>query len=244
MRIGPSDDAAPDVLPDSLLSRWFNARDYDADDCWRDLDATRTAILVVDLINWQAHPDGGNLAGLRSVDPLGAEYLTDRCSQLVVPRLARLITAARETGIQVVHATLASRQPDYADIVPAFRSYVAASGAIEGTWAAQPLTELGPDPADLVVVKSGSSAFTSDLHIALQERGIQTLVCAGVVTNACVLATVAAGFDLGYRQYLVSDCTATLSASDQSAAERFIGTYLAEVVTADATERAIRALSF
>jgi nicotinamidase-related amidase len=232
-----------EVLPDSMLNRWFNARDYVADDNWRDLDPKRTAVLLIDLINWQAHPDGGNLEALRSVDPSGAQHLSDRCSQTLVPRLVSLVGAAREAGIQVVHATLASRRTDFADIVPAFRSYLAASGAMEGTWAAQPLAELGPDPADLVVVKSGSSAFTSDLHTALEQRDIQTLICAGVVTNACVLATVASGFDLGYRQYLVSDCTATLTASDQSAAERFIGTYLAEVVTADATERAIRALS-
>ncbi|MGQ2928888.1 MAG: isochorismatase family protein, partial [Sphingopyxis sp.] len=66
----------------------------------------------------------------------------------------------------------------------------------------------------------------------LRREGIATILYAGVVTTACVLLRVAAGFDLGYRQYLVADCTGTLSARDQEDAERLIGNYLAEIVTA------------
>jgi nicotinamidase-related amidase len=63
--------------------------------------------------------------------------------------------------------------------------------------------------------------------------GIDTLLYAGVVTNACVFLSAASGFDLGYRQYLITDCTAALSDKDQASAERFIGSYIAELVTAE-----------
>src|SRR6185436_19871800 len=98
---------------------------------------------------------------------------------------------------------------------------------------AEPVPETEPEPGDLTVVKSGSGAFTgSDLDLLLRRLKIDTILYAGVVTNACVLLTVASGFDLGYRQFLISECSAALSDEDQEDAERFMNVYLAEVVTA------------
>jgi len=45
------------------------------------------------------------------------------------------------------------------------------------------------------------------------------------------LLTLAAGFDLGYRGYLVSDTTATLSQRWQDLTEELVGVYMAKVVT-------------
>ena len=148
--------------------------------------------------------------------------------------------AARKAGVQIVHAKLASRHPDYADIVPWLRPYVRDAAAMEGSWGAAVLPELGEEPGDLSVIKTGSGAFGgSDLDFLLRRLGIDTVLYAGVVTNACVMLSVAGGFDLGYRQYLISDCTAALNERDQNDAERFIRFYLAEVVSSADVLRAL-----
>jgi hypothetical protein len=51
--------------------------------------------------------------------------------------------------------------------------------------------------------------------------------------------SVGSGFDLGDRQYLISDCTAALCEKDQVDAERLIHVYLAEVVSAAETLAAL-----
>ena len=113
---------------------------------------------------------------------------------------------------------------------------------MDGTWETEVLTELGKDPRDLSVVKTGSGAFTgSGLDLLLRRFSISTVLYAYVVTNACVMLTVAAGFDLGYRQYLITDCTGALNGQDQADAERFIGLYLAELVSASETVSALDA---
>jgi biuret amidohydrolase len=95
------------------------------------------------------------------------------------------------------------------------------------------LSQLGPEATDLSVTKTGSGAFTgSDLDTLLRRVGVTTILYAGVVTSACVMLTACAGFDLGYRQYLISDCTASLSDEDQRNAERMMSVYVAELVTA------------
>ena len=53
------------------------------------------------------------------------------------------------------------------------------------------------------------------------------------MTNACVMLTIAAGFDLGYHNYLVTDATATSTQDWQNKAEELIGLYLSANITTD-----------
>lgn len=55
----------------------------------------------------------------------------------------------------------------------------------------------------------------------------------GVLTNACVLLTATAGFDLGYQGYVVRDATATLNDDMQRSAEDVLGYFIASVVNTD-----------
>lgn len=229
-----SADAAGGMLPSALSAHWYNARQFTPGDPWRDFDPARTALVLVDLINWQVDPEGPSIAAMRAAGhDERADYLVGRFADVIGPNLHILLPAARRAGMRIVHARLASRHPDYADIVPALRPYVRAAGAYDGSPAAAPIAAVGEERGDLSVVKSGSGAFGgTELDFLLRREDIDTILYAGVVTTACVLLSVAAGFDLGYRQYLVADCTGTLSARDQEDAERLIGNYLAEIVTA------------
>lgn len=222
------------MLPSGLSAHWYNAADFAPGNPWNGFAPARTALVLVDLINWQVDPDGPSIAAMRAAGHDDrADHLLARFADTIAPNLALLLPAARRAGVRVVHARLASRHPDYADVVPALRPYVKAAGALDGSPGAAPIAEVGDEPGDLSIVKSGSGAFGgTELDFLLRREGIDTILYAGVVTTACVLLSVAAGFDLGYRQYLVADCTGTLSARDQEDAERLIGNYLAEIVTA------------
>jgi nicotinamidase-related amidase len=234
--------AIPAYLPGDMQSRWYNSAQFTPEEPWRDLAPRQTALVLVDLINWQAHPNGASVLALRERgNEQSADYFLQRCDSLVLPRLLDVLPVAREAGIAVVHARLASRVADYTDLVPAFQPYLRGSQAREGSWGTEPLDGLWQD-GDISVTKHGSGAFSSDLDTVLRHRGIDTLLYAGVVTNACVLLSTAAGFDLGYRQYLLSDCTAALTQDEQQWAEQFINNYLAQVVDADSAVRAFEAL--
>ena len=228
------------ALPEAQQQHWYNARQYRADDPWARFAPARTALILVDLINWQVAPDGPSVQSIRQHSGERADYLVERCTQVVFPNLVRLVAGAREAGIRVVHARLASCHHDFADIVPALRPYVRAANARDGSPGCAPIPQVGESPEDLSIPKTGSGAFAgTNLDFLLRRLGIDTLIHAGVVTNACVMLSVAGGFDLGYRQYLVTDCTGALCDEDQADAERLIGFYLAQLVTTDETLAAL-----
>jgi nicotinamidase-related amidase len=78
------------------------------------------------------------------------------------------------------------------------------------------IPELAPFvPPAVVVDKHGYSAFTSpQLLPLLRDRRVDTLVVTGSETDVCVLSTVLAAIDHGYRVALVSD--GICSSSDAS----------------------------
>lgn len=189
---------------------------------WADLVPERTALLVVDMVNWQVAPDGA-LVGWADEAGMATGYLLDRVRTRVVPHIGALARCCREVGVAVVYLRIGCRLPDHRDAVPGLRPLTAAADARDGTWSCAVVDELAPEPGDLDLVKTGSSAFlTSDLHPALQNMGITTLLHTGVMTDACVLNGTFGAWDLGYEGRLVTDATATWDADRQAAAERIL----------------------
>lgn len=220
-------------LPETMRGRWYNSDHFDPDNKWSGFAPKSSAVVLVDMVNWQIHPDGASArAVIEGSGVAGTNYKLERCETVVIPALRSVLSAARAAGARVVHVRLASRAADYSDIVPGMQPYLRAAEAIEGSWGSQVLDGLS-DPRDISIVKSASGAYnSSDLDQVLRNLGVRTVLYAGVLTNACVLLTAAAGYDLGYRQYLLTDCTAALSDEDQHYAERFIGNYMAQAATA------------
>jgi ABC-2 type transport system ATP-binding protein len=67
---------------------------------------------------------------------------------------------------------------------------------------------LGPQPGDIVVRKTRIGAMsTTDLDRQLRDRGIDTLVLAGISTSGVVLSTLIEAADRDYRLYVLSDGT-------------------------------------
>lgn len=72
--------------------------------------------------------------------------------------------------------------------------------------------------ADLVVVKGTVGAFQdTGLHERLRERGVDTLVMAGIATSMGVESTARAAADLGYRLVFAEDAMSGLTAAEHKA---------------------------
>ena len=70
---------------------------------------------------------------------------------------------------------------------------------------------LRTDPRDLTAVKSGASAFfpgKCDLKPQLDQRGVDTVIIAGTVTNVCCESSARDAVELEYKVILASDALA------------------------------------
>ena len=179
------------------------------------LDLARTALLVIDMQNDFCHPAGW-LASI-GVDTAPA------CAP--VAPLARLLPPLRRAGVPVVWVNWGTR-PDRLNISPLLRHVYDPAGegrglgdALPGTchrvlqagsWSAQVVDELTPDPADVRVDKHRMSGFwDTPLDSILRNLGACTLLFAGVNLDQCVLHTMADASFLGYDTLLLEDCAAT-----------------------------------
>ena len=72
---------------------------------------------------------------------------------------------------------------------------------------------LAPEPGDIVVRKTRVGAFsTTDLDEQLRQRGISTVVLAGISTSGVVLSTVRDAADRDYRIIVLADGCADFDA--------------------------------
>lgn len=82
-----------------------------------------------------------------------------------------------------------------------------------GTWGGDWHPDLAPQPGDVIVQEHwGQDGFcNTDLNLQLRQRGIESIILAGVALDSCVAATARSGTELGYHVTLVRDATVSLS---------------------------------
>jgi nicotinamidase-related amidase len=129
----------------------------------------------------------------------------------LLSRVNDAISIVRSHGGQVGYVRVGFDQDDYAAI-PATNKMFAAVGpptlhhdapesAVHGS--------VAPEPGDIVVRKTRVGAFsTTDLDQQLRERGITTIILAGIATSGVVLSTVRDAADRDYRVFVLSDGSA------------------------------------
>jgi nicotinamidase-related amidase len=107
-----------------------------------------------------------------------------------------LLAAWRAAGAPVIHAQHCSRNP---------KSLLHRS---QPGWRIKP--EVAPREGEPVVEKEVNSCFIgTPLESVLREKGITSLVIAGLTTDHCVSTTARMAGNLGFETYIVSDATAT-----------------------------------
>lgn len=135
----------------------------------------------------------------------------------IVPNIARLADRLRAAG-----GTVAWVQPANVETTPVTEEFFGAEQAKvfantggQGLW-----HEFTPAAGDLTVEKTATSAFFpghSPLHGLLGERGIDTVIVTGTVTNVCCEATARDAATLGYRVVFVADANAARRDQDHNA---------------------------
>jgi nicotinamidase-related amidase len=170
------------------------------------LDSARTALLFFDMLN--GHVKKNDTATKARYAP-------------VIAAAVRLLEAVRRAGVVVMYAA-AHHRPDNAtsahlvtDTDNRLRPIPSGAGrqlkpvVAAGTWEAQVIDELRPQPQDYMIPKFRWSAFHQTyLDLALSNRNIDTLVISGGSTDVGVASTAYAARDLDYNLIIVSDaCT-------------------------------------
>ena len=175
-----------------------------------EVDFKKSALLVVDMQNAFASRDG--MLDIARVD------ITD--APRVIRVVRSVIEAARKNGVAIVYLRMAYK-PDLSDAggpnSPNFHKELAMTlmcsrpelqGKIltEGTWDAEIVDDLAPQPGDLIITKTRYSGFAgTPLDSQLRMRGIQYLFFAGIATNVCVESTLRDAYFHDYWPILLRD---------------------------------------
>jgi ureidoacrylate peracid hydrolase len=176
------------------------------------IDLGRPALIVVDVQNDFVHPDGKVGRGGDDMRPL-----LD-----AVDGINRLIRTARSANIPVAFVRVT-----HSPIVdnPAYRARYAVRGmaaddllCADGTWGAELYADLEPPgPDELIVTKHAYDGFAvPELPAHLQAHGVDTAIITGVVTELCVIGSVAGGFEHGFHIIVPREATGS---ADPAAAE-------------------------
>ena len=145
------------------------------------------------------------------MEPAALGSLDDAAS--VIAAAARAVAIARQAGTQVGSVRMAFTEEELL-AVPAtscIATSVAAAGAAlhMDSPATAVHAQVAPLPGDIVVRKTRVGAFHgTDLDGRLRERGIDTVVLAGVQTSGVVLTAVREAADRDYRILVVADACA------------------------------------
>jgi len=128
----------------------------------------------------------------------------------VIGHCARLVAAARQRQVRVVHCTAEFRGDGVGTPIntPLMTAMSRRPGHLQtGTAAARIVPELGPHEADLVVARShGVSPFGGTaLDMTLRNLGVTSIVAAGVSVNLGVLGLAIEAVNLGYRVVVATD---------------------------------------
>ncbi|MCL6446627.1 MAG: cysteine hydrolase [Armatimonadetes bacterium] len=130
----------------------------------------------------------------------------------IIPNLQSLLATARQKGFLVVYAN-DSFYPT--DVI--FRGRVKPH-ALRGTAGVQVITELKPEPGDIILEKRRMSAFfKTDLDITLRDNGVERVAVAGIATPFCVLLTALDALCYGFKTVILEDCCTAYPPEDHLA---------------------------
>jgi ureidoacrylate peracid hydrolase len=172
------------------------------------INPAHAALLIVDVQNYCAHPDG---AASRKLDPQQRRYLFGSLRETVLPNLRLLQSACRRAHIEIVYAAVENMTRDGRDRSLDYK--ISGIDVPRGSWEAQVLDEIAPAEDEMIFRKISSSVFIStNIDYVLRNLEVRSLIVAGMMTDQCVESAVRDACDLGYLVTLVTDACTTDSA--------------------------------
>jgi nicotinamidase-related amidase len=191
------------------------------------LKPSHTALILVDLQRDFCHHDGA--MGRRG------ENLTE--IQAAVTTAQHILEVARVTGVLVVHVRAQYGPTDASDARIAAELQAGSSECcVPGTWGAEFMTEVTPNPNEPVVIKHRFSGFVdTELDKLLRANRISSLVVVGVATQCCVECTVRDGALRDYYVVVPRDAVAARGRMRHlhDASLETMGLYFADIRTGD-----------
>ncbi|MGC2202666.1 MAG: cysteine hydrolase [Stellaceae bacterium] len=198
------------TIPDFVVKRVIERRGVEH--CFADLDPTRTALVVIDL----QHAFMNEAIG-HAVVPAARD---------IVPAVNRLAAAVRAAGGGVFWVMMTHDERCVGDWSVAFE--LATPTMREKRIAALSENSLGHElwpelevrPEDEIVKKYRYSAFmpgTSDLADRLHNRGFNTVLITGTVTNVCCESSARDANMMNFRTVMVSDANAANTQEEHDA---------------------------
>jgi len=176
-------------------------------------DPATTALLIVDMLK-DFFDDGG--------------AMVLEGGKALYPPHQKLLAAARAVGMPVLWLNQ-SLPPDDS----LFEMRVV--HCLAGSWGAEVVDELRVEAGDIVIPKRRYSGFfQTTLDLTLRERGIDTVIVTGVVTNICVRSTVHDAFFLRYKVLVPEDLVMATSPQAQAVTLYDIDTHYGAVTNLDA----------
>ncbi|MGY3203834.1 nicotinamidase-related amidase [Streptomyces sp. TE5632] len=153
-----------------------------------------------------------------------------------IPEMQKVIAGCREAGIPVIytqHVLL-----DTFDVSPLESTYNPAlltAGMRGGTFGAQVVDALAPEPEDVVVQKHRYDAFhNTRLESVLAGisglRQVDTVIIIGTLTEVCCDSTARGAYMRDFKVAFVADATGARSDAAQKATEDTMGTFFGRVL--------------
>jgi ureidoacrylate peracid hydrolase len=186
-----------------------------------------TALVVIDMQNGFCDQKG-------SVAQIGLDI--SMC-EAAIPNCERLVEAAHKAGVQVIYTRFVYRG-DYTDggvvvqhLIPALAEV---NSLAEGSWDADIIPSLVPEPQDIIIDKNRYSAFYGTrLETYLTSMGIHQLVLCGVTTNMCVETTARDASARDYHTFIAGDACGELERHRHDVALQTLGFGFGAVTTTD-----------
>jgi ureidoacrylate peracid hydrolase len=200
----------PFSVPQSVIDRVIARRGREHVN--ENLDPAKTALIVVDMQNAFMLP--------------GVAHALCLMAEQIVPNINRLARSVRESGGTVVWIKTTFKQDALKNWSTYFEMVTPQQGAkriaalTAGSKGHELWAALDVWPADLIVEKTRFSAFiqgSSDLAEVLRDRGIDTVLITGTVTNVCCESTARDAMMLNFKTIMVTDGNAAVTDEDHSA---------------------------
>ena len=185
------------------------------------------ALLVIDMQNGFCHKQGSFAKmGMQSEPTAIVPHINELRSAF---RAANIPVFFLRTGYNADYSDRRSR--DAQDRVEQFQ------GLIRGSWDADILDEVMPEPDENIVDKTRRSGFCrTSLEHSLKERGVNHLILTGVGTDVCVESTARDAYQMDFGVTTVSDATGTCNEPDHLAALHALRNFGGTASTAEVIE--------
>jgi ureidoacrylate peracid hydrolase len=198
------------AIPKSVIDRVIERRGREH--VYDDLDPAKCALIVVDMQNAFMMPEVAH-----SLCPM---------AEKIVPNINRLGRAVRDTGgtvfwIKTTFTEEALRSwSTYFGMASPQRVAKRIEALTAGSIGHRLWSGLDVQPQDPIVEKNRFSAFiqgSSGLDATLRQRGLDTILVTGTVTNVCCESTARDAMMLNFKTIMVTDANAATTDEDHAA---------------------------